>query len=123
MAGFGPRDRTYEIRKNDLSIVAEQRRKIEFVHGFGFGERIKTIDSVVRAGKIRIVQGTIQLWEEDVSTYRIELGDDLLVKKATINVDAAGNLTRYEITTEGATDRHGFLFASDQKSRHLLAVA
>ena len=65
------------------------RACIEFVHGFGFGERIKTIDSVVRAGKIRIVQGTIQLWEEDVSTYRIELGDDLLVKKATINVDAA----------------------------------
>ena len=120
MAGFGPRDRTYEIRKNDLSIVGEQRRKIEFVHGFGFGERIKTIDSVVRAGKIRIVQGTIQLWEEDVSTYRIELGDDLLVKKATINVDAGGNLTRYEITTEGATDRHGFLFAA---TGHLKRIA
>ena len=82
--------------------------EIEFAHGFGFGERIKTIDSIGRAGKIRILQGAIQLWSEDVSTYRIELGDDLL----TINVDAEGNLTRYEITTEGATDRHGFLFAA-----------
>jgi hypothetical protein len=114
MPGSGPRDRTFEIRKNDQTagIVGEQRMEIEFAHGFGFGERIKTIDSIVRAGKIRILQGAIQLWSEDVSTYRIELGDDLLVKKATINVDAAGNLTRYEITTEGATDRHGFLFAA-----------
>ena len=114
LAGSGPPDRMFEIRKNDQTagIVGGQRMEIEFAHGFGYGERIKTIDSIVRAGKIRIVQGTILLWEEDVSTYRIELGDDLLVKKATINVDAAGNLTRYEITTEGATDRHGFLFAA-----------
>jgi hypothetical protein len=114
MPGSGPRDRTFEIRKNDhtAGIVGGQRMEIEFAHGFGFGERIKTIDSLVRAGKIRILQGAIQLWSEDVSTYRIELGDDLLVKKGTINVDAAGNLTRYGITTEGATDRHGFLFAA-----------
>jgi hypothetical protein len=122
LAGSGPRDRTFVIRKSDerVGIVWEQRMEIEFVHGFGFGERIKTIDSILRAGNTRILRGTIQLWSEDVSTYRIELGDDLLVKKATINVDAAGNLTRYEITTEGTTDRHGFVFAS---SGHFKRIA
>ena len=122
LAASGPRDRTFVIRKSDdhVWIVWGQRMEIEFVHGFGFGERIKTIDSVVRAGNTRILQGTIQLWSEDVSTFRIELGDDLLVKRATIDVDAEGNLTRYEITTEGTTDRHGFVFAS---SGHFKRIA
>ena len=113
--GSGPGDRTFEIRKNDddsVSMVSGQRMRIEFVHGFGFGKRIKTISSVIRAGNRRVIQGTIQLWSEDVSTFRIELGDDLLVKKATIDVDANANLTRYEVSTEGAVDRWGFLFAA-----------
>ena len=112
--GSGPRDRTFQIRKNDLSvgIVLAQRRNIEFVHGFGFGERIKTIDSVVRAGNIRILRGTIQMWSDDISKFRIELGDDLLVKKATIDLDVEGNLTRYEVTTKGTAHGHGFVFAA-----------
>ena len=116
LGGSGPGDRTFEIRKNDepVGIVGGQRREIEFAHGFGFGERIKTIDSVVRAGNIRIIRGTIQLWSEDVSTFRIELGDDLLVKKATINVDAEGNLTRYEITTEGSDRSARFRLCRDR---------
>ena len=57
---------------------------IEFIHGFGFGTRVKTIDWVVREGDMRIIRGTIQIWWEDVSTFRIELGDDLLVKQARL---------------------------------------
>jgi hypothetical protein len=108
-----PGDRTFDIRKRDVPVgsVSEQRMAIEFIHGFGFGKRIKTIESIVREGTMRIIRGTIQIWWEDVSTFRVELGDDLLVKKARINCDVRGNLTRFEVTTEGAIDRQGFVFA------------
>ena len=108
-----PGDRTLTIEKggDPLSIVSRQRMAIEFVHGFGFGKRIKTIASDVRAGDTRAIQGTIQIWREDVSTFRIEMGDDLIVRKATIDCDVEGNLTRYEATTEGAIERQGFVFA------------
>jgi hypothetical protein len=109
----GPHGRTFHIRKGDapVGIVSEQRMAIEFVHGFGFGKRIKAIESVVREGDRRILRGTIQIWWEDVSTFRIELGDDLLVKEARIDCDVRGHLTRFEVTTEGAIDRQGFVLA------------
>ena len=85
---------------------------IEFVHGFGFGGRIKTIDSLAREGDRRILKGEIQIWSEDVSTYRIELGDDLLVKKARIDCNVDGNLTHFDVDTDGAVERNGFTFAA-----------
>ena len=113
MEGSGGIDFIFETRKraDPFGIVWGQRMQIEFAHGIGFGKRIKTIESVVRAGDRRILKGTIQLWDEDVSTFVIELADDLVVKKAVIDCDVAGNLTRYEVTTEGAVDRQGFVFA------------
>jgi hypothetical protein len=119
--GSGPYNRTLHIRKGDapVGIVSEQRMAIEFVHGFGFGKRIKTIESVVREGNTRILRGTIQIWWEDASTFRIEQGDDLLVKKALIDCDVRGHLTRFEVTTEGAIDRQGFVFARTGHFRRL----
>jgi hypothetical protein len=119
MRGAGPPDFLYETKKADGpgDLVLGERRGIEFSHGFGFGKRIKAIDSVVPEGNKRIIKGTIQLWSEDVSNFRIELGDDLVVKKAVIDCDAQGNLTRYEITTEGAVERRGFVFAQSGRVR------
>jgi hypothetical protein len=57
------RDRQFEIRAKGgpVDIPDEKRMAVAFVHGFGFGTRIKSIDSVVRAGDRRIVEGTIQI--------------------------------------------------------------
>jgi hypothetical protein len=120
--GSGGIDFIFETRKwgGPVGIVSEQRMTIEFVHGFGFGKRIKTIESVVREGNRRILKGTIQVWAEDISTFVIELGDDLVVKKAVIDCDVGGNLTRFEITTEGAIERQGFVFA---RTGHLMRTA
>jgi len=109
----GPYDRMLRIQKggDPVGILSGQRMEIEFVHGFGFGKRIKRIESDVRAGDTRIIKGTIQIWSEDVSTFRIELGNDLLVRKATIDCDVQGNLTHYEVTTEGSIKQLGFVFA------------
>lgn len=106
-------DRFLEIREKGgpVGILDEKRMAIAFAHGFGFGTRIKSIESVVREGDRRILRGAIQIWWEDVSTFRIELGDDLLVKRAEIDCDVKGHRTRFEVATEGAIERHGFVFA------------
>ncbi len=94
-----------------MEIIPEQRMEIEFVHGFGFGKRIKKIESIVRAGNKSVLKGTIQIWLEDVSTFAIELGDDLLVKRAAIDCDVEGNLTHFDLTTDGAALQQRFLLA------------
>jgi len=105
--------RLFEIREKGgaVDIPDEKRTAVAFVHGFGFGTRIKTIDSVVREGDRRILTGTIQIWWEDVSTFRIELSDDFLVKRARVDCDTRGHWTRFEVTSEGAIARQGYVFA------------
>jgi len=118
---LNPDNRLFNIRKRNASmgIIPEQRMEIEFVHGFGFGKRIKKIESIIRKENKWDLKGTIQIWLEDVSTFRIELGDDLLVKRATIDCDVAGNLSHFEVTTEGVVDRQGFVFARSGHFRRL----
>ncbi len=114
MEGSGGIDYTFETRTEESrgGRVAEERTAIEFTHGFGFGKRIKTIESMIRKADRRVVKGTMQIWRpNNLSAFVIELDDDLVVKKAEIDHDSNGYRTHCEITTEGTVDRDGFAFA------------
>ena len=114
MNGSAGIDYNFETRTEELrgGRVAEERTAIEFTHGFGFGKRIKTIESMIRKADRRVVKGTMQIWRpSNLSAFVIELGDDLVVKKAEIDHDSNGYRTHCEITTEGTVDRDGFAFA------------
>ena len=96
-------DRSMEIRPGEstpVGIVSAMCRKVEFSLGFGFGRRIKTISSVTRKDHQLVLEGSIQIWQEDVSTFRLSIDEDLVVRDAVINVDAEGNQTRYDVSTE-----------------------
>ncbi len=105
--------RVMEIKRNEgaSALVAEQLMEIEFGFGLGFGKRIKKVNSVKQEGDNRVVEGTIKLWREDISRFRIETDRDFVVRKAVIDADVHGNLTRYEVKTRGAVARDGLVFA------------
>ncbi len=111
-----------DIRKRDPlgGLFPEQRMEIEFAHGFGFGKRIKEIKTITRAGATQIVEGSINMWDDDVSKFRIELDDDLVVKKAEIDTNTREKLSHFEIRTEGKVERAGFVFA---KTGHFKRVS
>ncbi len=116
-------DRSMTIKKREstpISIVSEQRTKVEFSLGFGFGSRIKTISSFTRKGDQLLLQGSFQLWEDDVSRFRLSLGEDLVVRDAVIEVEAGNNQTRYDVSTEGSVKDGDFVFA---RTGHLQRTA
>jgi hypothetical protein len=107
-------DRSMEIRRGEstpVGIVSAKRREVEFSLGFGFGRRIKTISSVTRKDRRLVLEGSIQIWQEDVSTFRLSIDEDLVVRDAVIKVEAEGNQTRYDVSTEGSVKDDGFVFA------------
>ncbi len=107
-------DRSMTIKRggsDQLSHVSGQRREIEFSLGFGFGSRIKSISSVTRKGKERVLEGEILLWSDDQSRFRLTLDEDLVVRLAVVEVEAEGNQTRYDVSTEGSVKSDDFVFA------------
>lgn len=96
--------------KSAPSLFDEQRMEIEFAFGFGFGMRIKEIESLKRDGDQSEVTGTIQIWQADISKFRLLLDKNLIVRHAEIDSDVSGNLTRFEISTAGTVGER-FLFA------------
>ena len=108
-------DRSMKIESGESIAVwniFRQRMEIEFSLGFGFGKRIKTIKSVTKKGNQLVLEGSILLWEDDVSTYRLSLDQDLLVRSASIRVEAGNNQTQYDVSTEGSVKVQEFVFAS-----------
>ncbi len=108
------RDRSMLIKKGDLGptgVCGGQRREIEFSLGFGFGKRIKNISSVTRKNNQLLLEGSILLWDDDVSTFRLSIDQDLVVRNAVIRVEAGNNQTRYDVSTEGSVKDHDFVFA------------
>ncbi len=84
-----------------VDLVQEQRMVIEFTHGIGLGKRIKSISEISRTGDIYTIKGDIQIWWEDKSTFEAEVDSQLLCRRATIDCDVRGNLTRFEFSTTG----------------------
>ncbi len=105
-------DRIMEI-KPPHPLILEQRMAVEFVHGFGFGKRIKDATVVESNSSRTIIRGTIQIWRKDLSTYEIELDSQFIVRKAVIDCDVEGNLTRFEVATQGSVEKGGFVFAKE----------
>jgi hypothetical protein len=107
-------DRSMMIKKGGsgpLGAFAGHRREVEFSLGFGFGSRIKTISSVKKKDNQLVLEGSILLWDDNVSTFRLSIDQDLVVRTAVIRVEAGGNQTRYDVTTEGSVKDHDFVFA------------
>ena len=107
-------DRSMKIQtgeSNRLWNFFGQRREIEFSLGFGFGSRIKTISSVTKKANQLLLEGSILLWDDDVSTFRLTVDQDLVVRSASIRVEAGGNQTRYDVSTEGSVKVQDFVFA------------
>ncbi len=100
----------FRPKADPVSLFDEQRMEIEFAFGFGFGTRIKTIESLRKDGDQYEVTGTIQIWWADISTFHLLLDKNLIARHAEIDCDVSGNLTRFEISTEGTVGER-FLFA------------
>jgi hypothetical protein len=108
-------DRTLQIKSGEMGpggAIAGQRREIEFSLGFGFGKRIKTISSVTKKGNQLVLEGSILLWVDDDSTFHLSIDQDLVVRNASIRVEAGGNQTRYDVVTQGTVKVDDFVFAS-----------
>jgi len=87
------------------SSVQSQRMQIEFAHGIGFGKRILSIDKLEKNSDGNYeLSGSIKLWEHDVSTYRLVVDDEYVVREAHIETIVDSSLNIFNITTEG-TDR------------------
>jgi len=102
-----------EIRAGGLpvDIAQESAMAIEFAHGFGFGKRIKHIDRIQREGSRLRVEGSIQIWWEDQSRFRLVLDDRYLVREAYIESNVKGNHTAFEVKTEGTATSSDLEFA------------
>ena len=111
--GSPQQDRIMDIYAGGLpvGIALEQRTEIEFAHGFGFGKRIKEIENITQEEGKTILEGTIQIWWEDISHFKLTLDDNFIVRNAIIESDVKGNMTRFEIETQGTVERKGFVFA------------
>ena len=67
-----------------VDMAQEQAMEVEFAHGFGFGKRIKQVDRIERDGPRLKVEGTIQIWWEDISRFQLVFDDNFLVRQAAI---------------------------------------
>ena len=106
-------DRSMKIESgasNPFGNIFGQRREIEFSLGFGYGSRIKTISSVTKKGDQRLLEGSILLWDDDVSTFRLSIDQDLVVRNASIRVEAGGNQTRLRRFDRGFCQSSRFRF-------------
>lgn len=95
-----------------LAGLYDTRMAIEFVHGIGFGKRIKKIDSIEPDKTGWHITGDIKLWVDDDSRFEIELDKDYLVRNAVINANVKGNHTRFIVATQGAVPNAGLSLAS-----------
>ncbi len=84
-----------------VDVFQEHGMQAKFVHGLGFGERIKVIESITPVKEGYRVSGTMQIWWEDYTTFELLVDSNYLVRKATIDADVNGHRTRFEVTTEG----------------------
>jgi hypothetical protein len=83
------------------AMVWEQLFETEFAFGLGFAKRMSEITSLQASGTGWVVEGTIKIWNQDVSTCRLEIDADSIVRKAEINTETEGNLWRFEAETAG----------------------
>jgi len=115
-------EKQLRIRKlnSPLGGLHDTRMAIEFAHGIGFGKRIKNISSTTRRGELTIIRGVIQIWSEDLSMFEIEVDDNQLVRRAAVTSDVKGNITRFEISTEGTVHRKGFKLAKSGTFKRIL---
>jgi hypothetical protein len=102
-----------EIETNEgrSSIMRETWMQAELALGFGFGKRLLQITSIEPVESGWIVEGRIQIWTKDVSTCRLVIDRDYVVRKAVIDIDADGNLWRFDVDTQGSVAHDGFVFA------------
>jgi len=57
------------------------------------------------------LEGTIQIWWEDISRFQLVLDDNFLVRQAAIQSNVKGFRTEFEVKTEGSVTAEGFEFA------------
>jgi len=93
-------------------MIHEQAMAIEFAHGFGFGKRIRKIDTIAREGSGLRVEGTIQIWWEDQSNFSLLLDDHFIVRQARIEANVHGNRTRFEVATNDVVLAGDFALAA-----------
>jgi hypothetical protein len=84
-------DRVLEIQQSEAasSLIREQRMEVEFGLGFGLGKRIKKVTALAARGEHLVLRGDIQIWQEDVSRFTLELDRDYVVRRAEVDSDVA----------------------------------
>jgi hypothetical protein len=104
----GPGNLLLEVRPEDpVELNQEHAMFVEFCLGYGFGKRIRTIDRIERAAGLLNVEGSIQIWLEDESTFQLTLDDHYLVRDALIEANVKGNWTRFEVHTKETVAAQG----------------
>lgn len=98
--------------QSPLAGLYDTRMAVEFVHGIGFGKRIKKIDSIKPDKTGWHITGDIKLWVDDDSRFEMELDKDYLVRNAVINANVKGNHTRFIVGTKGTVSNAGLSLAS-----------
>ncbi len=107
-------DIEFETSDARCSIIRELWMARQFGFGFGYGKRVE-IQSIETTKTGWVIEGPFHVWTKDVSKCRLEIDRDYVVRKATIDADANGNLWRFEIETAGAVGEGHVVFA---KSGH-----
>ena len=102
-----------------LGVLYDSLMAREFTYGIGYARRITEVASRETKADRVVLRGQIKIWTEDVSDFEIELDKHGIVRKATINCNVRGNLTRFEVTSEGIVELDGLTLAKRGHFRRL----
>lgn len=82
-----------------LGLLHFKRFYAEFTLGVGYGRRLTQIDTITASGENILVEGTAKFFASDVTTARLEIDKDLIVRSGKLLVDVGGNgVRRYELS-------------------------
>jgi hypothetical protein len=78
------------------------------------------VDRIEKDGPRLKVDGTIQIWWEDISRFQLVLDDHFLVRQAAIQSNVKGFRTEFEVKTEGSVTAEGFEFAKSGSFKRIV---
>lgn len=90
---------TKEVDKAYDSLLREDRMYKEFSFGIGYGKRITKIDKITPHPVGWVLEGSIKIWTDDDSRFRLVLDKEYIVREAEIDV-LMGKMQPYKITVK-----------------------
>ena len=95
-----------KTQSKSINPVQVQCMFVQMALGTGYGSKIKNIEDIRQAeeGDSFVIEGLMQLFSSDQSTFTLLLDNDLIVRSAEIHCKTDAILNEYFVTTSGTVD-------------------